>query len=437
MTNTKLQITLGYLFEVGFNIGMLTYVEQNQLKHHFNDLYRQDLEHLNLTEIVRKLANDQNIIDYQNRKIMEKWCLFFLQKSFLSGLNFLKEYLTAIGWNKRPLQLNILYYQCSFCNDNSLGTYSKDQTLAYQEILSQLGEKAQTIDLKKYSRKGEFLKADTLMLMRRGKQLRLLSIDYSIFAVKLLQDMVNLDNVENLRYLLQKEIKYLKSKSVFSQLGLDSQDFDQDFTTSLSRYYKAFITKDKETAKMIQAGSYAYSFSQWLQKIGIITEDSYLTYHIIGYSDRGISAMTLNENNVDLLKTCHYIYTHQPKDQEMAQTRQDVFKYIKRNAVKSFDNGKEFIDQLLNISPNSINLIIHQERIADFQNITEKLSPQLAQRLNLDPQLNLRDAHGKLIQDFLSSTSPEVYLFLTGNPGIGKTTAIANFLKTDTCINLP
>ena len=49
------------------------------------------------------------------------------------------------------------------------------------------------------------------------------------------------------------------------------------------------------------------------------------------------------------------------------------------------------------------------------------------EHLGLSGTLNLRQAHAELIKKSL--VSQETYIFLTGNPGIGKTTAIANFLK--------
>lgn len=96
MTDSKLGIDLGRLFEVGFNIGMLNYIEHHQIKHNFGDLYRQDLQQLNLPQMVRKLAKQEQVISQNNRKIIEKWCLFFLQKSFLSGVNFLREYFHSL-----------------------------------------------------------------------------------------------------------------------------------------------------------------------------------------------------------------------------------------------------------------------------------------------------------------------------------------------------
>ena len=111
---------LGFLFEVGFNIGLLTYIKQNNIKQNYDDLYSQDLKQLKFSRIIDKLAIDERVVSDSNRKIIKDWVLFFLQKAFLSGLNFLQEYFEAVGIEKKYYKkLNILYYQCYFHGNNS------------------------------------------------------------------------------------------------------------------------------------------------------------------------------------------------------------------------------------------------------------------------------------------------------------------------------
>jgi hypothetical protein len=431
MTEENLGQDLGRLFEVGFNAGMLAYVEQNQLKHRFGNCYRQDLQQLSFPKMLRRLADKERVINEKHRKTVEKWSLFFLQKSFLAGLNFFSEYINSTGWRKRHLKrLEILYYQCCFSDDNSIGTYPKGKEQAFKDVLSQFGE--MNVDMGKYSQKGEFLNADTLILIRCDQQLRVVCIDYSVFSIKSIRDLVDVDNIEVLRRLLLSDISYLKSKSVFSNLGLDTKNTPLNLSESLKRYYTAFKRKDKETIKLIQAASYAHSFSEFLDSKGILTEDISVVYNIVGYSDRGISAMTVNQENTDILATCSHIYKHEPKDKSIQEARLEVLNLIKRNAAKSFIEGREFVNKLLNISEEGITPIIHQERIEGFLNPINSIPPDLATQLQLSPNLDLRQAHADLIQKELASDV--TYIFLTGNPGIGKTTAIAEFLKSEYCL---
>ncbi|MBD1929832.1 helicase [Trichocoleus sp. FACHB-90] len=432
MIASELGKELGRLFEVGFNIGMLAYIEQNQLSHKFGNLYRQDLQQLSFPKMLRRLADKEQVISEQHRQIVGKWSTFFLQKGFLGGLNFFSEYIKSTGWSKHQLKrLEILYYQCCFSDDNSLGTYSKGKEKVFKEVLSQF-DKIE-VDINKYSKKGDFLNADTLILIKCAKHLRVICIDYSVFSIKSIQDLVDVDSVEVLRKLLLSEISYLKSKSVFSNLGLDTKTSELDLSKNLASHFTAFKRGDKETAKLIQAASYAHSFSEFLRSQSILTDETSVIFNVVGYSDRGISAMSLNRDNLDILETCSHIYKKEPKDQQIQDARRQVLRQIQRNAAKSFQDGRNFINKFSEVSKDGIIPIFHKERIEGFFNSIGVISPDLATQLQVTPNLDLRKAHAELITKAL--VSDVTYIFLTGNPGIGKTTAIANFLKTTNCLN--
>jgi hypothetical protein len=432
MTEENLGQDLGRLFEVGFNVGMLAYIEQNQLAHRYGELYRQDLQQLSFPKMLRRLADKEKVISQQHRKTVEKWSTFFLEKGFLSGLNFLSEYIKSTGWKKHQLKhLEILYYQCCFSDENSIGTYTKETGKAFKDVLSQFGNVE--IDIGKYARKGEFLNADTLILIQCAKQLRVLCVDLSVFSIKSIRDLVDVNNIEVLRNLLLSEISYLKSKSVFSNLGLDTKNSGINFSADLANYFTAFKREDKESAKLIQAGSYAHSFYEFLHFQGIVTEETSIVFNVVGYSDRSISAMSISRDNLAVLKTCSQIYKFDTSPQEIQEARKQVLNLIKRNAVRSFQDGKAFINRLLEVSENEINSIFHKEHIHDFYNSIDIIKPDLAAHLQVKPNSTLRDAHAELITKAL--VSDEIYIFLTGNPGIGKTTAIAEFLKSQSCLD--
>lgn len=432
MTEENLGHDLGRLFEVGFNVGILTYIEQHQINHNFGDLYRQDLSKLSFPKILRRLADKEQVTSEQHRHIAEKWSTFFLQKGFLAGLNFFGEYIKSTGWNKRQLKrLQILYYQCCFSDDNSIGTYPKGRDRAYKEVLSQFGD---LIDIGKYdAKKGEFLNADTLMLLQRGGEIRVLCVDLSVFSIKTIRDLVDVDSVEVIKSILLSEISYIKSKSVFSNLGLDTKNLGLNFNQDLARYFTAFKREDKETVKLIQAASYTYSFYEFLRSRHLIADETSVIFNVVGYSDRSINAMSLTEDNLQVLATCANIYKQESSDRQINAARKEVLNLIRRNAAKSFKDGKEFINRLLEVPANKITLVTHQERIDDFFNSIDTIPPDLAAQLQLNPNLDLRNAHKELIKRELASDS--LYIFLTGNPGIGKTTAIAEVLKSQECMD--
>lgn len=417
---------LGRIFEVGFNLGILAYIQERKLSHHFGDLYRQDLQQLSFPKMLKELIRDANLIGSLDTKIIEKWSLFLLQKGFVAGLNFFREYLQSTQWNLN--RLNILYYQCSFAYQNSLRTYQKSQEVSFKEVLSQFGA-LENLDslLQRYAKKGEFLQADTLLLLQYQKKLRILCVDLSVFSPQSALETLNLSEVEVMRKILIKEVHYLRSKSVFSNLRIDTSTLGIDFSEELRRFFTAFKYQDKETTKLIQAGSYAESFYHFLQAQRLIPDGTEIFFNIAGYSDRGMSAFSLGLEQIKVLTTCAQIYKHEPRGKDISEVRQDVLKAIQLNAAHSFQDGKNFVQRLLAMNQETLNPVCHSERIENFSSSIDPVADELATQLQIPAGLNLRQAHAQLIIKALNSQNP--YLFLTGNPGIGKTTAIVNFLK--------
>jgi len=423
----------GRLFEVGFNIGILAYIQRENLSHNFGDSYRLDLQRLKLPKMTAEIVREANLLASLDAEIVEKWSLFFVQKGFLGGLNFFREYVNSTGWNLQ--RLKIVYCQCSFSEANSIRTYNKGDKEAFKELLSQLKTAQPSLSddeinsyIRRYSKKGEFLQADTLMLLQYGNDFRILCVDLSVFSPTLAPKPEDINEIEVIRKYLMREISYLRSKSVFSNLRVDTSTLGVDFSEDLKRYFTAFKYKDKESAKLIQAGSYAHSFYGFLQQTGILRQEAEVLFNVVGYADRNISTISLRKDKIKLLATCAEIYKKEVTKKEISDSRSEVLGVIELNAARSFKEGRKFVDSLLAIDKNVTKPVCHTERIDNFVNSLDIISDKLADELHISRGLHLRNAHAQLIMKALQSD--ETYIFLTGNPGIGKTTAIANFLKS-------
>ena len=428
----------GRLFEVGFNIGILAYIQKEKLAHNFGDSYRLDLQQLKLPNMMAEIIREANLLASLNTEIAEKWSLFFVQKGFLGGLNFFREYVKSTGWNLQRLE--IVYCQCNFSNDNSIRTYKKEEKKVFKELLSQLTTAKRSLSddqinsyIRRYSQKGEFLQADTLMLLQYENDFRILCVDLSVFSPMLDPKAQDINEIEVIRKYLLREISYLRSKSVFSNLRMDTSTLGVDFSEDLKGYFTAFKYKDKESTKLIQAGSYAHSFYGFLQQTGILGQDAEVLFNVVGYGDRNISAISLRKDKIKLLATCAEIYKKEPTKKEISDSRSEVLGVIELNAARSFKEGRKFVDSLLAIEKNITKPVCHTERIDNFVNSIDIISDKLADELQISRGLHLRNAHAELIVKALQSD--ETYIFLTGNPGIGKTTAIATFLKSQSHIN--
>lgn len=425
----KIGDNLGRLFEVGFNIGILSYIQQNNIYHHFGNLYREELEHLKFSQIKKLITN--KLVNEVSRKIAENWCQFFLQKGFLCGLNFFREYLKSLGCDEKQKfkNLEILYYQCCFNGDNSIGTYQVDDEQWFQNVLSQLENvEITSSDINQYQGKGEFLHADTLIFLKYKRQYRVLCLDLSVFSIHTEEDIEDIDYVEIIRSLLLRDVNYIRSKSVFSSLRIDTESLNLDFSPALQEYFTAFKYHDKESVKLIQAAGYIYSFCQFLQENAMIPDISKLVCNAVGYSDRSFNTISITAQNLQIFQTCYQIYTKENKEEELISARRRVLDKIKRNALYSFQEGRQLVKSLLEITPDQINILPpHTETITDFYNSVANVPPELITSLNLTENCNFRQAHNQLIKRYLLSEN--TYIFLTGNPGIGKTTAIVDFLK--------
>lgn len=432
----------GRIFEVGFNLGILAGFKEQKIGHNWLEFYQEDLAKLKLKPFLKALIDENNYLSPLDQETISNWTQFLLWRGFLGGLNFLREYLKSAGWYplSKPENLEILYYQCCFRNENSMGLnhqgeepYLRDLLAHFRKNVNSLSEKNLDNYVNNYQRKGEFLKADTLILFRyRQRKYTILAVDTSLFSLRMEREIMDSNYLDLIRKKIVREVNYFRSKSVFSHLRIDTgNDSHFDFSRELKKYFTAFKYQDKESSKLIQAAGYSYSFANFLEKIGLFTTETEFIISAIGYTDRYLSSMTVNKNNWQLLKPCYEIYKYDSSDQDIEKAREEVIDFIKRKARSSFTESKQFINELVSLQPNETKVIIHQEKLTDFANTAGEITSETKYNIeekNYNPVgKSLRNAHADLIKQAL--VSDELYVFLTGNPGIGKTTAIAQFLK--------
>jgi hypothetical protein len=396
---------LGRIFEVGFNLGILAFIKHKNIQNPFGEDYYGDAKQLKLANMVKCLT--VKLIDVTDRRIVEDHAIFSLQKGFLSGLNFFREYLAFVCPKIRKAK--ILYFQCSFSEKNSIGTYVVPNEL--QRWCRQLGVESIHED---YSAGGEFLNADTLVWIETPQGYRILCVDLSTFGKSQKIKLPDLREIENIRQLLESEKNYRLTKSFFSELKIDSKERDFFLNKELASYLRAYSRKDKETYKLIQAGSYVDSFHRFLLAQGKLKSGDMVRFNIVGYSDRGMSSLSLGMADTEILQTCADIYKNKTNENLLDAHARTVRK-LKRNASLSFENGKAFLEKILEAREGGEAL--HHERLSGFVNPADKIRDGKT----------LRDLHADMIYEALKGPCP--YVFLTGNPGIGKTTALMNFLQ--------
>lgn len=443
-------IPLGRLFEVGMNAGILASLFQGPIQFRERAFYQRELQRFKGGSVAARLCDLHDIIDPADQLLLRQWMVDFLRRGWLSGYTLVREYLQTIAPTG---EIIVPYFQANFGGDNSFELYPDIHL--YPHLLSSFGPQvaAQKEALTaKYKRQGEFLRADTLALFERRKGRRrsyaILCIDESIYWAKSMKDLYNITDLNELRTRLRTITNTARARSVFSRLHIETGQEIFHFPESLRNYFSAFSRSDKESAKMIQAGSYAYSFYNFLLECGYLTQDDQMLFNVLGWSDQGFGAMAIDRSNLSVLQACYQIYSGSRR-KTTQQARQEVMARITRNTKRSFPGaGHAFIDQLSSIiqqelarrqtgsfSEQSSLVITHlfEEHFPAFCSTSRTFTPSELLALKIpEPQTQLpfRKAHSRLIIKALRE--PEITtLFLTANPGAGKTYTIVEHLLED------
>lgn len=491
----KIREAQGHLFELAFNAGILTAIHQSGMKYAHMDLFIDDLKRINHRGVVNKLVEMkllEGFIDAESQRIWAAWGKFLLLRGHLGGLGLWKELMDSLEFSSASNRnWELLYMQCCLSDEASMRTLEKHQHDRYSQILSQFDITADKVTpyINKYADTGEFLKADTLMLMskdgEKNKEYYIICVDLSALTVENNQDnelnsqkdndesrheqeqfeLWNLSSASSILGYLKAELRYLMSKSVYHQLKIDTQkgtnqqligQYIQDYLTAFSYY-------DKDFVKLVQAASYSASFVKFLDSENRIPKDATVQVTTIGYTTRGISTLNVSREDFHILDLCAEAYKsmkgRQKSDRENSINTYEnaLFKMlnlIKKNAVYCLSRSLEqvgisvkeelieksqpdklsheqkvhkFVDSLCDTNVKEDKTVCFSETLTNFNNPSDFLDTSISEKYHLTEQISLINAHAKIIQEHLLGNYRN--LFLTGNPGIGKTTAVVNFIR--------
>ena len=177
-----------------------------------------------------------------------------------------------------------------------------------------------------------------------------------------------------------------------------------------------------------------------------------------GVSDRDITSMAVRREHMSILATCQRVYQNNPNDETIDLARDRVVEVIQSTAKWSFEGRTrpsrqsqaasggpprleeqpqgDLFDHLRTINlpsdgcfwlPELSELVpvLSTQDPVPVDRLDPALLTQLGGQANAST-LTVQQAHGQLVRNALLSDIP--YIFLTGNPGIGKTFAIVKHL---------
>ncbi len=470
MPDGNLGEDLGRLFEVGFNLGIYYYLSSRGITCPSLRLHERRLAHHDTHRLVGHFVRRWRSLTPEDDDLLRRTGTLFLWKGFLGGHDLIDQHIGVLEKQSGGRTVDVPAYICSFVGANALeddygegGARAQDEEMdrAHLELLLNGDTAAISAAFDAYRGTGQFLRADTLLHIRTGRGTRkerhhILCVDLSVLSVRSLDQLADLRTPEGVRRVLTAAMTRLRRRSVFSSLTLDDgavggRAYLQ--TVDFARYMYAFVREDRESMKVVQAASYVFSFYRFLSQHRLIPDGGTIHGLAVGQSDRGAAALSVRLGGVDggddaLLQACQDLYqAYRARStdidgarvyrEKVQRARNDVLAAMRDNARRIFGvgarraEGRAFVDRLYDLGTTAPSgtpeAVEYTETLTDFANSCDPVPDALAVSLGLEPGLDLRGGHRALVYRAMSDMRR--YLFLTGNAGIGKTTALAEYLK--------
>ncbi len=461
--NNLLIDDFGLVLELGVNVGLLTalrrVVTEKAISSAVPDLYQSELQSLRLTQIrtyFLETARRNGIVDNYFLKTLETLVNYLFFLGFHKGVSFLREYCQTL-----PDSTSVLYIQCNLQQlpkpaspVKSSAWFSKLDSLWTQHLGCQTAPLYES-----YQATGEFLRADTLFVFKLTDSLsikyRILALDIGLFSFKFLEEIPNLQDAREIKQRIIHTINYLRQKTAFERLAIDINNENLStpplFSSTLDRYLEAFNRNEKDSYKMVQAGGYAYSFlTCWKQLCPQLKEEE-IELHAIGLTDRayhGMFARSPAEFAIfqKIYARAKTVSRSSQREVGYEATREhqqrQLFTLISSNFARTFKPNPynhvqcdlpalQALEEFLKTTPppatGTANYqATYTETLKGFKSTADRLEDEWLSKHHLPIALTFRQAHQQLIWRALATD--ELLLFLTGHPGIGKTTAVLDYL---------
>lgn len=425
---------LGFIFEAGYNIGILAFLKEKKEEGIavIEELFLSFLENILKSKDYKReniyIHYTSQISDENSKNIVKKNIDYILYKGIICGRNFCREFIE----NKTKGKVfKVEYFQADFHDLLRKESSRNNEEEYFKKIVNeQLKLELSQDEIGSLMNKGETFKADSILLISVKEKYHLCIVDNAIS----LKNIMDYSNINNLKSKYRSAIFNKRATSNFSNLAIDTKGLGGlNVSQSLCNYILALDKKDKPLFKMIQAGSYGYSFISLLLRKNYISEDMIESVCIVGYTDDEVSSINISKEDInlfyDLNTTCQEVLKYfnkgykasdrTNKESELNTKINDVYSRIRTNFKRFFDLGEEF-KSIIDLEKN-LNKRVITEVLSDYQNTA---GPYMYN----DRKVGFRSAHAEEITKYIGDKNYKL-LFLTGNPGIGKTTSIVEYLK--------
>ncbi|RAL26387.1 helicase-related protein [Thermoflavimicrobium daqui] len=412
----------GYVYEYGYNIGLFSGLVQLKSKRQIS------IKDEKINRIKKWLArNDQNvsalIISFCRKhsitdqvmieRVRRNICRIFFF-AFFAGQQMVQNYVKSIGM--RP---EVIYLQINTSDPLNRGlNQKKSHEVITQEVAEAFKYDMKPSEIDSYQQKGNFLKADSIILLKARRRYFLLVTDNSLY-------LHHLVDVEEPYQLLQKLLQIrgeLGAKTKFRHMSIEMPNIEDIQLDEILIKYAGMI-RDKSLLKIVQASSYAYSFLQFISKRDVPVKEFYVSIMAQVDYDYSLINFSLPQSHWqqtekgDLLYKCFETYRKdiQWSDLDYMEIPKDVKRLLRNNILHNTAINKDELSEFMEHVEGNYMI---SDYIEGFQGTADKN----------DAGLTFRDTHAEEVKKGLNNPEQKI-LFLTGNPGIGKTTAISDELK--------
>lgn len=416
----------GFAYEYGYNIGLFAALIQMQKKRNLeiNPKIQHRLTKLlekseqNLSNFIVSFRKKHNITDEAAFEVIRKNIEHIFFFGYLSGNHAMRSYIQSFpdSWVKTK----VVYFQINVIDPLNMHTNHKVWNYSIKhDIYHAFNYRMEEIEIDSYKKKGHFLNADSIVLLQQGKTFYLLVTDNGL-------NLHHLEGVFDPKQLL-RNLKQIRSemgkKTKFSHLAMDTSGIENIQLHRLLLKY-VDVVKDKTLKKIVQAGSYAYSFLKFIEDKVPHIGTCYAS--IMGKVDYDFSIVNLHFPLKDwdqsegglLLKKCHEEYKNQSRissESERKEIPRVAKEILLKNMIQHTNIDRE---ELWEFVKNVKGIYSIKDKITGFQSTAGKFQEEET----------LRDDHAIAVREGLTDNERRI-LFLTGNPGIGKTTEIVKALK--------
>ncbi|WP_099239357.1 helicase-related protein [Synechococcus sp. BDU 130192] len=342
----------------------------------------------------------------------------------------------------------------------------EDTVRNFQQSFGQLYGDRHPLDLGLVS-KGKPARADFLLWLthKRGKPDQVLCLELSYkMSAKVLADYEQ----EEAHYLdLLQYVRGMDSRGVFARVCAEVEGENLGISEGLNTFLAGISSRDKPFYKLCQGSSYLTAFLDLLRSHGGLEK----TYHatVIAVTNNGLESLQADcattgpdpDPRLKLMRTLGEAYQGQTElveddPEAFNKAVQSIFKKILKALPTPFKSQvKELLKRPYIGEELQLDVV---EEVTDFYQPMDEISlteiieqvqvtPDLEDFFGCDPRqvinqalrkknhgqttISLRDAHAAAIAAALEHCPTGEFraIALEGNPGIGKTTAVVDFLK--------